>query len=193
MPSAAPPAKPSSMIPQRPASYKAQPAGMPSLIAEAAATRAAEAAIESSEPSPLMMQRFDRKYSRSSVTGKQRHEEFKSQPAGRSLVEGAQMQMQSQPTKDPGAYIGNKFMMDHMNALEEQLRAIAMRQNYMSEEERGYRGKLESSFKMVNEQTSLLVNDLINRVAVLDDALKKETSTSSLLLDKASIRVYIFR
>jgi len=79
---------------------------------------------------------------------------------------------------------GTKYLMEQISSLEDQVRTLTMRQNYLAEEERGYRGKLESSFKVVNEQTSLLVNDLINRVAVLDDALKKEETRSTMLLEK---------
>jgi len=76
-------------------------------------------------------------------------------------------------------------------SLEDQVRSIKMRQDYYIEENKGYKERLEGGFKIVNEQTSLLVNDLVNRVAVLDDALKKEETRTSLLMQKAGLLLTI--
>lgn len=98
------------------------------------------------------------------------------------LMEGGQLQV----GESMSTVSGMKYVMGQMAALEEQIRSIKMRQDYYIEEDRGYREKLESGFRTVNEQTSLLVNDLMNRVVVLDDALKKEETRTSLLMQKVN-------
>jgi hypothetical protein len=97
-------------------------------------------------------------------------------------MEGGQLQV----GESMSTVSGMKYVMGQMAALEEQIRSIKMRQDYYIEEDRGYREKLESGFRTVNEQTSLLVNDLMNRVVVLDDALKKEETRTSLLMQKVN-------
>ena len=143
---------------QRPASYKIPPQALPEQY---------RGPVE-----PSIANHYERKsLHSSSIVGN-----------AKPLMEAGQMQLSGGESAPPVS--GTKYLMEQISALEDQVRALTMRQNYLAEEERGYRGKLESSFKVVNEQTSLLVNDLVNRVAALDDALKKEETRSTILLEK---------
>ena len=103
--------------------------------------------------------------------------------SGNPLLEAGHMQINSSMPPVPGM----KLLMDQVSALEDQVRTLTMRQNYLIEENHGYKGKLETSFKTVNEQTTLLVNDLINRVTLLDEGLKKEATRSSMIMEKVLI------
>lgn len=96
------------------------------------------------------------------------------------LTEGGQLQMDSAGT----GVVGMKYVMQRLSALEDEIRAAGQWRKHFAEEDRGRKGVLESSFKVVNEQTGQLVNDLINRVATLDEALKKEEMRVGLLMEK---------
>eukprot|EP00826_Nyctotherus_ovalis_P039028 TRINITY_DN3714_c0_g1_i2.p1 TRINITY_DN3714_c0_g1~~TRINITY_DN3714_c0_g1_i2.p1 ORF type:complete len:235 (+),score=76.74 TRINITY_DN3714_c0_g1_i2:343-1047(+) len=95
-------------------------------------------------------------------------------------MEGGQLQMDNAGT----GVVGMKYVMQQLSALEDEIRAIGQWKKHFAEEHRGHKGVLESSFKTVNEQTGQLVNDLINRVAMLDEGLKKEEMRVGLLMEK---------
>jgi len=98
----------------------------------------------------------------------------------KSFVEIGQRQVSDQNQSAAGI----KYLMHQIASLEDQIRVMNMRQNYLADEEKGYRAKLETSFKVVNEQTNLLVNDIINRVGILDELIKKEETRASIFTEK---------
>lgn len=86
----------------------------------------------------------------------------------RALVDAAYIQLHS----DQPNYSGAQTDSEQINVLEEQVKAIAKRQNYFIEDERASRMRLENALKQEREQTELIVKDLANRVALLDQTYR---------------------
>ncbi len=104
-------------------------------------------------------------------------EDQRAKMGSRALADAGYLQIRGDPPQSRG-------MTEHIGILEEQIKAVASRQSYLVEEERANRQRVEGTLKIANEQTAIVVNDLANKVAILQNALGREQEDSAEIIAK---------
>ena len=83
-----------------------------------------------------------------------------------------------------------RSLMEQISSLEDQMRVVSMRQTYLTEEHKSIRSKLEIGFKSANDQTNLLLNDLVNQVGLIDNRLRSEETRYNIIFER--VFFYLF-
>lgn len=79
---------------------------------------------------------------------------------------------------------GNKYISEQIGVLEEQIRSIAKRQSLFIEEERANRGRADNSIKISNDQLSLTIAELTQKISGLEAEIRRGEQVNEDLNDK---------